>query len=47
MLTRFSQQRSRLWWNDGTPDLSGTHPEQTAYAAWWAGLTETERESGS
>jgi len=36
-----------VWWNDGTPDLSGSRPEQTAYAAWWAGLTETERESGS
>ena len=35
-----------VWWDDGEPDCSGLAPSDTAYAEWWASLTDLERENG-
>ena len=35
-----------VWWDDGAPDYSGRHPEDTPYDAWWKSLTEDERSRG-
>ena len=35
-----------VWWNDGTPDVSGCAPTDTVYAEWWNSLSETQRISG-
>lgn len=35
-----------VWWSDDQPDLSGTNPEDTVYAQWWANLSEDERVAG-
>lgn len=40
-------ERGPVWWDDGAPDEGGKHPKNTAYAAWWAGLSEQERERGT
>ena len=33
-----------VWWDDGAPDLSGAHPSDTPYAAWWQSLPRDVRE---
>lgn len=32
-----------VWWDDGAPDESGSAPDKSSYAEWWAGLTEVEK----
>ena len=29
-------ERGPVWWDDGAPDETGTHPQNSSYAAWWA-----------
>ena len=36
-----------VWWNDGSPDVSGCTPSETTYAEWWNSLTESQRIAGS
>ncbi|MDU8943410.1 hypothetical protein [Ovoidimarina sediminis] len=36
-----------VWWSDGTPDEAGCAPEDSTYAAWWAGLSEGQRRAGT
>lgn len=38
-------ERGPTWW-DGDEDVSRHAPENTPYAAWWAGLTDAERAPG-
>ena len=32
-----------VWWRDGAPDESGRAPQNSSYAAWWAGLSDREK----
>lgn len=36
-----------VWWDDGAPDFSGSHPDATPYAAWWDALTDEQRDAGA
>ncbi|WP_397544565.1 hypothetical protein [Roseovarius salis] len=36
-------ERGPVWWDDGAPDEGGRHPENSSYAAWWAGLDAATR----
>ena len=29
-------ERGPVWWDDGAPDETGTHPKNSSYADWWA-----------
>lgn len=29
-------ERGPVWWHDGAPDETGTHPAHSSYAEWWA-----------
>ena len=29
-------ERGPVWWDDGAPDETGTNPQNSSYAAWWA-----------
>ena len=35
-----------VWWSDNEPDLSGSKPEDTAYAGWWSSLSSEEQAAG-
>ncbi|MDP4024969.1 hypothetical protein Q8W71_20275 [Methylobacterium sp. NEAU 140] len=37
-------ERGPVWWTDGTPDLNRRLARNTPYAAWYAGLSDAERE---
>lgn len=34
-------ERGLVWWSDGAPDLTRRMARNTAYADWWAEVTET------
>jgi len=36
-----------VWWDDGSPDYSGSVPDATPYGQWWANLTDVERAAGA
>ncbi len=40
-------EAGEVWWDDGTPDVSGCAPTETVYAQWWNSLSEAQREAGS
>ena len=35
-----------VWWDDGAPDESRTHPANSSYAEWWKALPLEERQRG-
>jgi hypothetical protein len=39
-------ERGPVWWDDGAPDEGGTHPKNTSYADWWAGLNAATQQVG-
>ncbi|KIN60596.1 hypothetical protein Z945_1571 [Sulfitobacter noctilucae] len=39
-------ERGPVWWRDGSPDEGGKHPRNSIYAAWWADLSDEDRERG-
>ena len=39
-------ERGPVWWTDGKADVLQKAPQNTDYADWWAGLSESEREAG-
>jgi hypothetical protein len=39
-------ERGPVWWDDGAPDETMKAPQDTAYADWWAGLSDDERKRG-
>ena len=40
-------ERGPVWWQDGAPDESGHHPQNSSYADWWSALDEAARVRGS
>ena len=36
-----------VWWDDSSPDYSGSAPDATPYDQWWASLTDVERAAGA
>ena len=36
-----------VWWDDGSPDYSGSAPDVTPYEQWCASLTDVERAGGA
>ena len=39
-------ERGPVWWTDDSPDEGGKHPRNSIYAAWWADLSDAQRERG-
>ncbi|UOA26775.1 hypothetical protein [Pseudosulfitobacter sp. DSM 107133] len=39
-------ERGPIWWDGGAADESGTAPEASSYAAWWAALDPESRAKG-
>lgn len=39
-------ERGPVWWQDGAPDETGTHPANSSYADWWAALDDAARARG-
>jgi len=39
-------ERGPVWWEDGSPDEGGRHPENSSYADWWANLGDAVRALG-
>ena len=35
-----------VWWTDGSPDVSGSAPNDTNYAKWWNSLSVMQRATG-
>ncbi len=35
-----------VWWDDGTPDYSGSIPADTPYADWWQTLSKAQQDQG-
>ncbi|MEX0310463.1 MAG: hypothetical protein AB3N17_09465 [Tateyamaria sp.] len=40
-------ERGPVWWDDGAPDEGGRHPQNSSYAAWWAGLSAEAQALGT
>jgi len=39
-------ERGPVWWTDGAPDESGTHPADSSYRDWWSALDAPARSLG-
>ncbi|MFD1343400.1 hypothetical protein [Litorisediminicola beolgyonensis] len=39
-------ERGPVWWDDGAPDETGTHPKNCSYATWWEALPPETRDRG-